>query len=129
MSLFNISVLLDMFNQIHPVLECFLLFFYSLHYIFVIICLGVQRDPNVWFMRPLSPALLNVLALETFYLLSLRTALMDEIMSDLTRLVDGYLNAFREGSAESLGSTEVGITLFHISASLVIFRSNKYVHS
>ncbi|XP_015284989.1 PREDICTED: exonuclease 3'-5' domain-containing protein 1 [Gekko japonicus] len=67
---------------------------------------AVERNPEVWFVRPLPPALLNVLALETFYLLPLRMMLLDEIMSDLTALVDGYLNAFREGSADPLGSTE-----------------------
>ncbi|XP_054828032.1 piRNA biogenesis protein EXD1 [Eublepharis macularius] len=67
---------------------------------------AVERNPDVWFMRPLPPALLDVLALETVYLLPLRMMLLDEIMSDLTTLVDGYLNAFREGSADPLGSTE-----------------------
>lgn len=71
-------------------------------------------------MRPFPPALLNALALEAFYLLPLRMMLLDEIMSDLTALVDGYLNAFREGSADPLGSTKVGIILFLISASLII---------
>ncbi|XP_044292743.1 piRNA biogenesis protein EXD1 [Varanus komodoensis] len=68
---------------------------------------AVKKNPEVWFMRPLPPALLNVLALETAYLLPLRLKLLDEMMSDLTTLVDGYLNAFREGSADSLGSTEI----------------------
>ncbi|XP_061467386.1 piRNA biogenesis protein EXD1 isoform X2 [Rhineura floridana] len=67
----------------------------------------VEENPEVWFVRPLPPALLNVLALETAYLLPLRMLLLDEIMSDLTTLVDGYLNAFREGSADPLGSTEI----------------------
>ncbi|KAL4693154.1 hypothetical protein H8959_016964 [Pygathrix nigripes] len=31
----------------------------------------------------------------------------DEMMSDLTTLVDGYLNTYREGSADRLGGTEV----------------------
>ncbi|XP_077178951.1 piRNA biogenesis protein EXD1 isoform X2 [Paroedura picta] len=67
---------------------------------------AAERNPEVWFVRPLPPELLKVLALETFYLLPLRMMLLDEIMSDLTALVDGYLNAFREGSADPLGSTE-----------------------
>ncbi|XP_060119303.1 piRNA biogenesis protein EXD1 isoform X2 [Heteronotia binoei] len=71
---------------------------------------AVERNPEVWFVRPLPPALLSVLALETFYLLPLRMMLLDEIMSDLTALVDGYLNAFREGSADPLGSTEFSCT-------------------
>lgn len=69
----------------------------------------MQNDAEIWFVRPLPPVLLNVLALETAYLLPLRTVLLDGIMSDLTALVDGYLNAFREGSADPLGSTEVRI--------------------
>ncbi|XP_053141783.1 piRNA biogenesis protein EXD1 isoform X2 [Hemicordylus capensis] len=68
---------------------------------------AVEKDPEIWFVRPLPPALLNVLALETAYLLPLRLLLLDEIMSDLTTLVDRYLNAFREGSADPLGSTEI----------------------
>nr|XP_048709099.1 piRNA biogenesis protein EXD1 isoform X2 [Caretta caretta] len=67
---------------------------------------AVQETPDIWFVRPLPPSLLKVLALETVYLLPLRLWLMDEMMSDLTTLVDGYLNAYREGSADLLGSTE-----------------------
>ncbi|XP_007536397.3 piRNA biogenesis protein EXD1 isoform X1 [Erinaceus europaeus] len=66
----------------------------------------IQENPEVWFTRPLSPSLLKILALETTYLLPLRLALMDEMMSDLTTLVDGYLNTYREGSADRLGGTE-----------------------
>ncbi|KAM7164710.1 piRNA biogenesis protein EXD1 isoform 2-T2 [Macrochelys suwanniensis] len=67
---------------------------------------AIQENPDVWFVRPLPPLLLKVLALETVYLLPLRLLLLDEMMSDLTTLVDGYLNAYREGSADLLGSTE-----------------------
>ncbi|XP_020649346.3 piRNA biogenesis protein EXD1 isoform X1 [Pogona vitticeps] len=67
----------------------------------------IEKNPEIWFVRPLPPALLNVLALETAYLLPLRLLLLDEIMSDLTALVDGYLNAFREGSGDPLGSIEI----------------------
>ncbi|KAJ7344829.1 hypothetical protein JRQ81_000779 [Phrynocephalus forsythii] len=70
----------------------------------------VEKNPEIWFVRPLPPALLNVLALEVVYLLPLRLLLLDEIMSDLTALVDGYLNAFREGSGDPLGSTELSGT-------------------
>lgn len=62
----------------------------------------------MWFTRPLSPSLLKILALEATYLLPLRLVLLDEMMSDLTTLVDGYLNTYREGSADRLGSMEVG---------------------
>lgn len=65
----------------------------------------------MWFTRPLSPSLLKILALEATYLLPLRLVLLDEMMSDLTTLVDGYLNTYREGSADRLGGTEVGAAL------------------
>ncbi|XP_050810780.1 piRNA biogenesis protein EXD1 isoform X2 [Gopherus flavomarginatus] len=68
---------------------------------------AVQENPDIWFVRPLPPLLLKVLALETVYLLPLRLLLLDEMMSDLTTLVDGYLNSYREGSADLLGSTEI----------------------
>uniref|UniRef100_A0A452IF32 3'-5' exonuclease domain-containing protein n=1 Tax=Gopherus agassizii TaxID=38772 RepID=A0A452IF32_9SAUR len=68
---------------------------------------AVQENPHIWFVRPLPPLLLKVLALETVYLLPLRLLLLDEMMSDLTTLVDGYLNSYREGSADLLGSTEI----------------------
>ncbi|XP_062947361.1 piRNA biogenesis protein EXD1 isoform X1 [Cynocephalus volans] len=66
----------------------------------------IQENPEVWFTRPLLPSLLKILALEATYLLPLRLVLLDEMMSDLTTLVDGYLNTYREGSADRLGSTE-----------------------
>lgn len=65
----------------------------------------------MWFTRPLSPSLLKILALEATYLLPLRLILLDEMMSDLTTLVDGYLNTYREGSADRLGGTEVGVAI------------------
>ncbi|XP_053881407.1 piRNA biogenesis protein EXD1 isoform X8 [Malaclemys terrapin pileata] len=68
---------------------------------------AVQENPDIWFLRPLPPSLLKILALETVYLLPLRLLLLDEMMSDLTTLVDGYLNSYREGSADLLGSTEI----------------------
>ncbi|KAF6351220.1 exonuclease 3'-5' domain containing 1 [Rhinolophus ferrumequinum] len=66
----------------------------------------IHENPEVWFTRPLSPSLLKILALEATYLLPLRLVLLDEMMSDLTTLVDGYLNAYREGSADRLGGIE-----------------------
>ncbi|KAG8514601.1 piRNA biogenesis protein EXD1 [Galemys pyrenaicus] len=66
----------------------------------------IRENPEVWFTRPLSPFLLKILALEATYLLPLRLVLLDEMMSDLTTLVDGYLNTYREGSADRLGGTE-----------------------
>ncbi|KAK2507915.1 hypothetical protein MC885_004285 [Smutsia gigantea] len=66
----------------------------------------IQENPEVWFARPLSPSLLKILALEATYLLPLRLVLLDEMMSDLTTLVDGYLNTYREGSVAQLGGME-----------------------
>ncbi|XP_054421107.1 piRNA biogenesis protein EXD1 isoform X2 [Pteronotus mesoamericanus] len=66
----------------------------------------IRENTEVWFTRPLSPSLLKILALEATYLLPLRLVLLDEMMSDLTTLVDGYLNTYREGSADWLGGTE-----------------------
>ncbi|CAH6788052.1 Exd1 [Phodopus roborovskii] len=66
----------------------------------------IQENPEVWLTRPLPPPLLKILALETTYLLPLRLVLLDEMMSDLTTLVDGYLNTYREGSADRLAGTE-----------------------
>lgn len=66
----------------------------------------IQGNPEVWFTRPLPPTLLKMLALEVTYLLPLRTALLDEMMSDLTTLVDGHLNTCREGSANQLAGTQ-----------------------
>ncbi|KAJ8776864.1 hypothetical protein J1605_015041 [Eschrichtius robustus] len=81
----------------------------------------IRENPELWFTRPLSPSLLKILALEATYLLPLRLVLLDEMMSDLTTLVDGYLNTYREGSADWLGGVEVGATLcgcvFRTSAS------------
>ncbi|XP_034273709.1 piRNA biogenesis protein EXD1 isoform X1 [Pantherophis guttatus] len=68
---------------------------------------AMEEDPEVWFLRPLPPVLLNILALETVYLLPLRLLLLGEIMSDLTTLVDSYLNSFRQGSADPLGSIKI----------------------
>ncbi|KAL7992444.1 hypothetical protein Chor_016700, partial [Crotalus horridus] len=68
---------------------------------------AIEENPEVWFVRPLPPVLLNILAMETVYLLPLRLLLLDEIMSDLTALVDSYLNAFRQGSADPLGSIKM----------------------
>ncbi|XP_021097595.1 piRNA biogenesis protein EXD1 isoform X5 [Heterocephalus glaber] len=65
-----------------------------------------QENPEVWFTRPLPPSLLKMLALEVTYLLPLRTALLDEMMSDLTTLVGGYLKPCREGSADQLAGAQ-----------------------
>ncbi|XP_007111762.1 piRNA biogenesis protein EXD1 isoform X1 [Physeter macrocephalus] len=67
----------------------------------------IRENPELWFTRPISPSLLKILALEATYLLPLRLVLLDEMMSDLTTLVDGYLNTYRKGSADWLGGMEL----------------------
>ncbi|KAM8807805.1 piRNA biogenesis protein EXD1 [Eudromia elegans] len=64
------------------------------------------ENPDVWFLRPCPPSLLKTLALKAMHLLQLRTSLMDKLMSDLTALVDNYINAFRDKSGDCLGSTK-----------------------
>ncbi|XP_075469556.1 piRNA biogenesis protein EXD1 [Ascaphus truei] len=66
----------------------------------------VKEDPRVWFARPMPPPLLKVLVLEVVHLLPLRLAMLDGMLADFTSLVDGYLNAYRKGTADALGSTE-----------------------
>ncbi|XP_025889236.1 piRNA biogenesis protein EXD1 isoform X2 [Nothoprocta perdicaria] len=63
-------------------------------------------NPDIWFLRPCPPSLLKTLALKAMYLLQLRSSLMDKLMSDLTALVDDYINAFRNKSGDCLGSTK-----------------------
>ncbi|XP_025921596.1 piRNA biogenesis protein EXD1 isoform X3 [Apteryx rowi] len=64
------------------------------------------ENPDIWFLRPFPPSLLKTLALKAMYLLPLRSSLMDKLMSDLTALVDNYVNAFRDRSGDRLGSTK-----------------------
>lgn len=47
--------------------------------------------------------------------------LLDEMMSDLTTLVDGYLNTYREGSADRLAGTEVGAAFCGVVCILCVF--------
>lgn len=70
-----------------------------------------QENPDIWFLRPFPAPLLKALALKAMYLLLLHSSLMDNLMSDLTTVVCGYLNAYRTGSGDHLGSTKVGICL------------------
>ncbi|XP_062432181.1 piRNA biogenesis protein EXD1 isoform X2 [Rhea pennata] len=64
------------------------------------------ENPDIWFVRPCPPSLLKTLALKAMYLLPLRSSLMEKLMSDLTALVDEYINAFRDRSGDRLGSTK-----------------------
>ncbi|KAM6254958.1 piRNA biogenesis protein EXD1 isoform 2-T4 [Spheniscus humboldti] len=65
-----------------------------------------QENPDIWFLRPLPASLLKALALTAMYLLLLHSSLMDNLMSDLTAVVHDYLNAYRTGSGDHLGSTK-----------------------
>ncbi|XP_069494468.1 piRNA biogenesis protein EXD1 [Ambystoma mexicanum] len=65
-----------------------------------------QDEQDVWFVRPLQPHLLKVLALQAVFLLPLRSVLLDEMMADFKSLVDGHLNTFRDGEPHMLGSAE-----------------------
>ncbi|XP_076200727.1 piRNA biogenesis protein EXD1 isoform X2 [Aptenodytes patagonicus] len=66
-----------------------------------------SENPDIWFLRPLPASLLKALALTAMYLLLLHSSLMDNLMSDLTAVVHDYLNAYRTGSGDHLGSTKM----------------------
>ncbi|XP_075008262.1 piRNA biogenesis protein EXD1 isoform X2 [Calonectris borealis] len=65
-----------------------------------------SENPDIWFLRPFPASLLEALALKAKCLLLLHSSLMDNLMSDLTAAVHDYLNAFRTGSGDRLGSTK-----------------------
>ncbi|NXO52279.1 EXD1 protein, partial [Aramus guarauna] len=65
-----------------------------------------SENPDIWFLRPFPASLLKALALEVMYLLLLHSSLMDSLMSDLTAVVHDYLNAYRTGSGDRLGSAK-----------------------
>ncbi|XP_065491973.1 piRNA biogenesis protein EXD1 isoform X2 [Caloenas nicobarica] len=65
-----------------------------------------QENPDIWFLRPFPASLLEALALKAMYLLLLHSSLMDSLMSDLTAVVHDYLNVYRTGSGDHLGSTK-----------------------
>ncbi|XP_054684943.1 piRNA biogenesis protein EXD1 isoform X2 [Grus americana] len=65
-----------------------------------------SENPDIWFLRPFPASLLKALALEAMYLLLLHSSLMDSLMSDLTAVVHDYLNAYRTGSGDCLGSAK-----------------------
>uniref|UniRef100_A0A663EEP9 Exonuclease 3'-5' domain containing 1 n=1 Tax=Aquila chrysaetos chrysaetos TaxID=223781 RepID=A0A663EEP9_AQUCH len=71
-----------------------------------------SENPDRWFLRPFPAPLLKALALKAMYLLLLHSSLMDNLMSDLTTVVCGYLNAYRTGSGDHLGSTKDRIPWF-----------------
>ncbi|XP_035751625.1 piRNA biogenesis protein EXD1 isoform X3 [Egretta garzetta] len=66
----------------------------------------VSENPDIWFLRPFPASLLKALALKAMYLLLLHSSLMDNLMSDLTAVVHGYLNAYRTAPGDHLGSTK-----------------------
>ncbi|KAK2532321.1 Exd1 [Columba guinea] len=66
-----------------------------------------SENPDMWFLRPFPASLLEALALKAMYLLLLHSSLMDSLMSDLTAVVHDYLNVYRTGSGDHLGSTKI----------------------
>uniref|UniRef100_F6VJL5 Exonuclease 3'-5' domain containing 1 n=1 Tax=Xenopus tropicalis TaxID=8364 RepID=F6VJL5_XENTR len=66
-----------------------------------------EEYDDIWFDRPMDPTLLKLLSLEVIHLLPLRSAMLDAMLADFTLLVEGYLNAFRRGTANILESSEV----------------------
>ncbi|KAM6133586.1 piRNA biogenesis protein EXD1 [Phoenicopterus ruber ruber] len=65
-----------------------------------------SENRDIWFLRPFPASLLKAFALKAMYLLLLHSSLMDNLMSDLTAVVHDYLNAYRSGSGDQLGSTK-----------------------
>ncbi|XP_054053582.1 piRNA biogenesis protein EXD1 isoform X2 [Rissa tridactyla] len=65
-----------------------------------------SENPDIWFLRPFPASLLKAFALKAMYLLLLHSSLMDNLMSDLKAVVHDYLNAYRTGSGDHLGSTK-----------------------
>ncbi|XP_074440679.1 piRNA biogenesis protein EXD1 isoform X1 [Larus michahellis] len=65
-----------------------------------------SENPDIWFSRPFPASLLKAFALKAMYLLLLHSSLMDNLMSDLKAVVHDYLNAYRTGSGDHLGSTK-----------------------
>ncbi|KAL0170875.1 hypothetical protein M9458_035471, partial [Cirrhinus mrigala] len=54
--------------------------------------------PEVWYVRPSTPALMNVMAASVCHLLPLRLVLLDALMSDYTILVDAYMSSYHNQS-------------------------------
>ncbi|KAL1258473.1 hypothetical protein QQF64_011717 [Cirrhinus molitorella] len=52
-----------------------------------------KECPEVWYVRPSPPALMNVMAASVSHLLPLRLVLLDALMSDYTLLVDAYMSS------------------------------------
>ncbi|XP_071971456.1 piRNA biogenesis protein EXD1 isoform X2 [Engystomops pustulosus] len=68
---------------------------------------ALEKDnPNIWSDRPLPAAVLKLLSLEVMHLLALRLAMLDAMLADYTLLVDGYLNAHRQGTPDLFLSSE-----------------------
>ncbi|XP_058604339.1 piRNA biogenesis protein EXD1 isoform X2 [Onychostoma macrolepis] len=57
-----------------------------------------KECPEVWYVRPSPPALMNVMAASVRHLLPLRLVLLDALMSDYTILVDAYMSSYHDQS-------------------------------
>ncbi|KAI2654802.1 piRNA biogenesis protein EXD1 [Labeo rohita] len=57
-----------------------------------------KECPEVWYVRPSTPALMNVMAASVCHLLPLRLVLLDALMSDYTILVDAFMSSYHNQS-------------------------------
>ncbi|XP_043119342.1 piRNA biogenesis protein EXD1 isoform X2 [Puntigrus tetrazona] len=60
-----------------------------------------QECPEVWYVRPAPPALMNIMAASVSHLLPLRLVLLDALMSDFTILVDAYMSSCHHQSLQT----------------------------
>uniref|UniRef100_A0A672KZB0 3'-5' exonuclease domain-containing protein n=1 Tax=Sinocyclocheilus grahami TaxID=75366 RepID=A0A672KZB0_SINGR len=57
-----------------------------------------KECPELWYLRPSPPALMNIMSASVSHLLPLRLVLLDALMSDYTILVDAYMSSYRNQS-------------------------------
>ncbi|XP_073682728.1 piRNA biogenesis protein EXD1 [Garra rufa] len=62
--------------------------------------LHLKECPEVWYIRPSPPALMNIMAASVGHLLPLRLVLLDALMSDYTVLVDAYMSSYSNQSVQ-----------------------------
>ncbi|XP_043119187.1 piRNA biogenesis protein EXD1-like [Puntigrus tetrazona] len=60
-----------------------------------------KECPEVWYVRPAPPALMNIMAASVSHLLPLRLVLLDALMSDFTILVDAYMSSCHHQSLQT----------------------------
>ncbi|XP_016328170.1 piRNA biogenesis protein EXD1-like isoform X1 [Sinocyclocheilus anshuiensis] len=57
-----------------------------------------KECPELWYLRPSPPALMNIMSASVSHLLPLRLVLLDALMSDYTILVDAYMSSYHNQS-------------------------------